>query len=334
MKITLAAVCLSLAWVTAANANDTTAELATGGLHFVTSEDLEMQSEDLFISTERIEVRYRFANTSKQDVTTLVAFPMPDITIQGLDDDIAVPTDNPENILDFKTVVDGKPVATKVEQKVFAYGIDRTEYLRKLGIPLPPQLQATRDALTALPRDKWAELEKLGLAVIDESGDGKEIKKYLNPTWTLKTTYYWEQTFPAGKTLNIEHAYKPSVGGSAVTNLGEGYALKEAYYKEYVQKYCIEPSLETTYQRLKKAGGESGGWGEQRIAYILKTGANWAGPIKSFRLVVDKGDPASLVSFCGEGVKKISATRFEMRKSDFTPEDDLDVVILVKPGKG
>ena len=65
-----------------------------------------------------------------------------------------------------------------------------------------------------------------------------------------------------------------------------------------------------------------------RIEYILRTGANWAGPIGDFRLVVDKGEADSLVSFCGEGVKRISPTRFEMRKTDFTPERDLSILIL------
>jgi len=67
---------------------------------------------------------------------------------------------------------------------------------------------------------------------------------------------------------------------------------------------------------------------ESRITYILKTGANWSGPIKAFRLVVDKGEAANLVSFCGEGIRKIAPTRFEMRKTDFTPKSDLYVLIL------
>ena len=82
--------------------------------------------------------------------------------------------------------------------------------------------------------------------------------------------------------------------------------------------------------RAKKAAkSEFGGpFTEERIDYILKTGANWSGPIKDFRLVVDKGDPSSLISFCGEGVKKIGATQFEMRKTDFMPEGNLSVLIL------
>jgi Domain of unknown function (DUF4424) len=42
------------------------------------------------------------------------------------------------------------------------------------------------------------------------------------------------------------------------------------------------------------------------------------------------GDPANLVSFCGEGVRKVSPTRFEIMKSDYTPTADLDILILTK----
>jgi hypothetical protein len=37
---------------------------------------------------------------------------------------------------------------------------------------------------------------------------------------------------------------------------------------------------------------------------------------------------ANLVSFCGEGARKIAPTRFEMRKSGFTSKSDLYVLIL------
>jgi hypothetical protein len=39
-------------------ANDSTAELGTGGLDFVQNENVEMRSEQLFVSTEQIRVAY------------------------------------------------------------------------------------------------------------------------------------------------------------------------------------------------------------------------------------------------------------------------------------
>ena len=67
---------------------------------------------------------------------------------------------------------------------------------------------------------------------------------------------------------------------------------------------------------------------QRTVEYILTTGANWAKPIGDFRLVVDKGKPGNLVSFCGEGVRKISPTQFEMRKRNWRPTRDLEVLIL------
>jgi len=44
--------------------------------------------------------------------------------------------------------------------------------------------------------------------------------------------------------------------------------------------------------------------------------------------VVDKGAPANLVSFCADGVKKISPTQFEVRHTNFTPTRNVSIVIL------
>ena len=108
-------------------ANDTTAELATGGLVFTKSEHIEMQSEDLFISTKEIKVRYNFINSSDDDIVTQVAFPIPDIPY-GVDDfNFAIPTTDPQNILAFKTTANGRPVDVRVEQKALIGGTDRTE---------------------------------------------------------------------------------------------------------------------------------------------------------------------------------------------------------------
>jgi hypothetical protein len=70
---------------------------------------------------------------------------------------------------------------------------------------------------------------------------------------------------------------------------------------------------------------------ERRISYILKTGANWAGPIKDFKLTVDSGKPGRLVSFCGPGsAKATSPTATEVALKDFTPTQDLKILIVGK----
>jgi hypothetical protein len=329
----LATVLLAAACAAApALANDTSAELATGGLLFVQNDKVEMRSEDLSISAKEVFVRYRFFNKGASDVTVLVAFPMPEVRIEEQDQNISLPTEDAVNLLGFATTVNGKPVKTQVEQHVFAAGIDRTQLLTSLGIPLAPHLAATNQALDRLPREKWDELIRIGLGEIEEYNIGKGMMKHLSARWSLRTTFYWEQTFPAKAETVIEHRYRPSVGGSVQTSLGAPASVKEAWYDEYKRKYCLDSDFFATIERLRKAAKSEFGppYSEERIDYILRTGANWSGPIGQFRLTVDKGAASSLISFCGQGVKKTSDTKFEMTKTDFSPDGDLAVLILKK----
>lgn len=313
-----------------ASANDSSAELATGGLVLEESADIEMRAEDLYVSANAIRVAAHFYNTSAKDVTTVVAFPMPDITIEHPDEVISVPTEDLQNILGFSTKVDGKPVEMRVEQKVYSGGIERTDVLARLDVPFAPHLAATNAALDRLAPPAKDELVKLGLAEIEEFDVGKGMEKHMSARWTLKTTYFWEQTFPAKAELVIEHHYTPSVGASVQTSIGGKEAMKEDWFAAYRAKYCMDASFLGAVEQAREVAKSDYGapFSEQRISYILTTGGNWAGPIGAFRLVVDKGDTSSLVSFCGEGVKKIGATEFEMTRSNFTPKSDLNVLIL------
>ena len=74
-----------------------------------------MRSEDLFISIKEIRVQYRFFNRSSQDVTTQVAFPMPDLPYAAKSD-LAIPTNDPENILGFSTTVNNRSVAGRLKE--------------------------------------------------------------------------------------------------------------------------------------------------------------------------------------------------------------------------
>jgi hypothetical protein len=319
-----AAACLALfGWAAGAAANDSTAELSAGGLVLSSSPDIRMVAEDLSVSLREIRVAYRFLNTAPRDVSTVVAFPLPDLT-GAPDANIALPEAESDNFVGFATRVNGAPVATEVERRVLAAGIDRTDRLRQLGIPLHPLSPETQRALDALPRERWADLVALGLVAVDSYDDtGQGMKDHAVPRWTLKTTYHWRQTFPAGREITVEHSYRPVVGRSVVTPLAFPAFRREADFARYQASYCMDSDFLSAARRVADSHP-----GEARIAYVLTTGANWAGPIGDFRLVVDKGHPSNLVSFCGEGVRKISPTRFEMRKRDFTPAKDLGILII------
>lgn len=314
-----------------AAANDTSAALGTGGLQFVHNDAVEMSSEQLYVSEREVRVRYLFRNRTDRDVTSIVAFPMPDISYS--EREIDIPNRSADNFLDFKTTVDGKPVETATERRVFALGLERTRLLADLKVPLMPLLPETAAILDGLPAEKKAELVSLGIARVDEYDLGKGMEKHLTPfNWTLKTTYFWTQTFAAGRDIVIEHRYRPSVGQTAQGTHYDPAARAPAAIEDLrrmTATYCIDESFKTAAARALQGGGNLS---EARISYILMTGSNWLGPIKDFTLTIDKGAPENLVSFCGTGIKKTGPTTFQVTAKDFYPQQDLDVLIL-KPLK-
>ena len=316
-----------------ARANDTTAELTTGGLVLAKTADIEMRSEDLAISEKQIDVRYRFFNHSAQDVTVTVAFPMPDVTLNGPDWNIAFPAPDSPNFLDFHTIADGHEVQAQYEQKALLGGVDISARLKALGVPLAPQTEATSKVLDGLPRAEQDELVKLGFGTPYDDNVGQGWRHHVIPKWTFKSTFYWSQTFPAGREIVIEHRYTPSVGGTVGTMLGSPDI--DAQRPQQLRDALLRRQ---GFPRQREAGGAAGRLRfsaeplyEKRIAYVLTTGANWAGPIGDFHLTIDKGAPDSLVSFCADGVKKIGPTLFEVRHANFTPTRDLHILILYRP---
>ena len=315
-------------------ANDSTAHLAAGGLVLSRNDAIEMRSEDLFVSMDEVRVRYRFHNRTTKDMTTLVAFPLPNITAPSDVNNLVVPDPKADtNFLDFHTTVDGRPVTMQVEQRAFALGIDRTDLLKRLGLPIAPQNVAQGKLIGRLPDATQEKLREFGMIRYEEYSPGGPMQRVALPLWSARTTFYWKQTFPAGQDVTIEHRYKPSVGGSAQTSVGMDYQSTKMR-AEYRERYCVDPpflrAVRAMHRRYASRDG-SGVISEYRLGYILKTGANWAGTIKRFHLTVDKGAADNLVSFCMDGARKVSPTRFEVTKTDFWPERDLDMLILTPP---
>ncbi len=213
----------------------------------------------------------------------------------------------------FTTTVDGKRVEARIEHKAILEKRDQTAVLENYQVPLPFHLAEA--GLAKLPNAARDELKRLGLVGRDDQ-----------PLWTVRTTFYWQQVFPAERETVNEHRYKPSVGGTVQTSLGSSTFQRSDYFREYQRKYCVDASFVREVARV--TGGGKNRFMEHWISYILTTGANWAGPIRKFRLVVDKGSPSNLVSFCADGVRKIAPTRFEVKAANFVPKTDLSILIL------
>ena len=327
---------LGLATATPGLANDTTASMRAGGLVLERTTGIEMRSEDLYVSAREIRVNYRFFNRTDRDISTLVAFPMPDIP-GGSESDLGVSFDDLTQPTPFTTTVDGVTAPTQVEQKAMVGDVDFTREVLANGLPLHPYADGMGDALARLSPAVAARMITQGL-VVDNGYVGDDGVRHVDlvAVWTLKTTHYWTQTFPSGREIGIDHRYTPAVGGTVQTLIGysdpnagpESVAVYRAERERYAQQYCTDADFVAGARRRQDAGQNVS---EVWVDYVLTTGANWAEPIGDFRLVVDKGEPDNLVSFCATGVRKISPTQFEVRHRNYTPTRDLSVLIL--PGE-
>ena len=319
--ICIAALTATALLSTPAPANDSVAAMRAGGLMLQRTDGIRMDSEDLFVSAREVRVKYRFFNHTDQDIETIVAFPMPDIEGAWEMDD----TLDSSRIVPFITWVDGHSVRTEIEKKAVLNGVDVGDRLRGFGLPLEPHLATTRETLNALSEARLRQLQAAGLIELEDATGSPDSRFWITPLWTLKTTHYWTQYFPAGRTTEVEHLYAPATGGAAYSIVGDTGEHLDAPQGVMRAKYCIEPSVETAVRRRRAAGHY---FTETWVDYVLTTGANWSGPIRDFRLVVDKGAPENLVSFCAEGVRRLSPTQFEVRRRNYTPDLDLEILIL------
>lgn len=325
----LATIFLLLLAAFPARANDSFAEIALGGLVLKETDAISLDKEDLFISEEEVRVDYEFTNTTDKDVEALVAFPLPD---QDYDEASQGGARDLRAEINFQTVFDGKPLDYEIVQQAFVKDKDVTARIAGHGLPLAQ----SGDGDTFSPLVKKLD-EATRKALVDDgllfemkfdAGNGEETGYHA--LWSLRTTITRKLVFPAGRTVKVSHRYKPLVGGSVGGALNPE-SRTEDWSREHAARYCIEDSWFRSFdaQREKRKSGDNlSPYNEWWIGYVLKSGANWKGPIKDFRMVIDKGKPENLVSFCADGVKKIAPTQFEVRKTNFEPKDDVNILIV------
>lgn len=308
-------------------ANDTAVELSIGGLRFGRSANVAMLAERLQVSVERVRVRYEFFNKGTAPVSLSVAFPLPDIDL-STGENIAIPMDA-ANFVDFETRVDGKPISLHVDQRAFVGKDDVTALLKELNLPLLP-LSQRRLLIQNLPGSARQKLVEQGLLV--QMGADERNRPLFEPGWLVRSTVLREQQFPANRPVIVEHSYRPSIGLSSDTILRKALRLDKAMSKEveqYRKQYCITDSFLAELDRIAgDAQPNQAMVQERRLNYVLKTGANWAGPIKDFKLVIEKAGKDGLVSFCSGSLKQTDSSKLEFHSTDFTPDTDLKILFV------
>jgi hypothetical protein len=186
-------------------ANDSAVEVTPSGLQFKIQNNIMMEQEELSISTEKIEVTYRFKNQSRKDIITEVAFPIPEYSWSIVGRSVI-------DFADFTVEVDGKKISHSREVKAFVNGRDCTTQLAQLNISIADFGGFDSEAKTTFV-DRLKSSEKkilVGLGILTPFIDSQP--DYVFPNWSVSIKYYWKQIFPAGKTVIIKHSYGPYVG--------------------------------------------------------------------------------------------------------------------------
>lgn len=276
--------------------------MGASGLQLKKIENVSVEMEDLYISQKKIEVAYLFKNHSDKDITTEIAFPVPEYTTE--DAQRGLPFD------DFVIEVNGEKIKHNSEIKALLHGKDYSVILRKMGISIhdfggfsEPQY---RNFYQDLSEKNKKVLRNKGL--VDDDG---------YPSWRVSIKYHWTQTFPAKSTTAIKHTYTPWWGYFYFST--DQTADKNAF----IERACVNADIARWISNQSQVYVNT-------VAYILTTARNWRGPIKEFHLVIEKKDH-QLVSLCFDGkLNKISDTQYESYIKDYIPKQNLMIYYLLR----
>lgn len=343
--------CLVLVFFSISHANDTKVTVASGGIVIEAPEpDIEMVSESLEISIKKIRVVYDFFNHGPNK-TIKIGFPLPrspydlqdmypyanwdeaQIALRILYGDFDEPSQTAKSlvknaeIIDFLVLIDGKNKSFHRHVRALdPLGKDITDLLNQHRIPISSAY--LRGFVEQPPMDLFPGLKEtlktLGLLNIQEQ-----------PNWQLQTTYVWENTFLSQKHTNVEHTYTPSYGShwvdfkafdSKIVKVHRDRPINLdacSYDAVYLEKFLDDWKRTSTSNRAYNTRTI------EEVRYILKTGANWRGPIGKFRLEIKPNHPRDMIILAGKYLMKRQDNGVcVVELENFTPQDDLRVWII------
>lgn len=299
------------------SADDGAASIAAGGLVVMKREPrITMAKEVLRISVSKVIVDYDFRNDSDLDITTEVAFPIPDY-----DHDLDR-TGQEAGFDDFQLWVNGVPAHYQVEARAFLKDREYTQLLTDMHVDIASLAHAPLGKvgedikrLTSAQRKQLADAGLIDVETADE------------PLWSVRKKYYWQQIFPAHKLIHIRHEYTPISGSENSITYGMGTKPDPASARE-ISTFCLDGQLHYSLQQIANSKTRDAWY--SYVDFILTTANTWKTPIEDFTLIVErphlKDTLMSYVSFCWDGpVKRIDDDHFSAHTTNLLPAKELRV---------
>ena len=315
-------------------ADDAAASIGAGGLVVLNREDrITMAREVLTINLKKVKVDYDFRNDTDEDITTIVAFPIPSYTLEAEERSAKY-----QGFDDFRLFIEGKPAQFQVESRAKLKGVDVTATLNKYGIDVATFGHFDEDRNRASDIRRLTNAQRNALikaALIDTNAD----QDYAN--WNVEKKYYWSQKFPARSTVHISHEYTPVVGynyvstdefravGPNATAAIQDKNMVDKFTVDELKAVCLDEGLRHNLESESVQSKEGYGF-IQYVDFILTSANTWKQPIVDFTLFVEK-PPAEkynreVVSFCWPGpVEKVGPDRFRATAINLIPQRELKI---------
>ncbi len=332
-------------------ADDGAASIAAGGLVLMKREPrITMAREVLRIARSKVVVDYEFRNDSDDDISTVVAFPVPPYKFGDEEGVFGDP-----GFDDFKLNIEGEPARFSIETRAFVGKRDITPLLAREHIDAASFGHwDTKEHDYSLPGRDFENASSAAqrrLIVARAYNEDKE------PNWRVEKKYYWTQNFPARQTIHIEHTYTPVIGGTNSVRYGlepqteadkaeekriPELAVDRKYTDDEIKSLCLEPPLAARLLTLSRRNDMSVPF--NYVDFILTTANTWKTPIEDFTLIVDRPAPdksivstkpthprhnETLVSFCWAGpIEKTDANHFTAHATNFIPTKELRIAFI------
>ena len=294
---------------TGAQPSDAGRVVATGGLLFVQDPSIVVDQQDVAIAAGEIKVTYVLRNTTAGERTILAAFPLPELDSSAFGDQlIKLASPQAANFASATFTVEGAPVQTEIEQRALALGLDVTAQLAAHQVPLQPFDAVTAGHIKRLPRITRLDFLQRGIV--------RQEDERIEPNWTLKTTAFWRQAFPPRKPVTIVLSYRPITATAAYQP-----SLLEAVRPTH----CLDAAAEAAITRklATKGGKVAFTW----LSFVPGSASSLIGPIKNFRLRLEKPAFDAVAVTCRSGFRPLGPTTLEWAAQNYQ-EEDLHVLFI------
>jgi hypothetical protein len=303
-------------------------------LNFNSNIAVSIKSEILKVSQTKVDVDYIFYNDSMKDEEILIAFPFPEIDCSDFRFDL-----NNE----FGATINGIPASLNEEITITSKGKDITDQVKKLGLKLCRdesfELEMIANIKVNITNPEKFKFSDSCDEVIYYSNDKNILDKYIQvcklgysgdvdgsggigfpwgPNWNLSKKTYFKVNFPSMKETRIQHSYVPWTGSGSYGPKGLGYKKYQKIRKLPVWSIGVHEINKNPLRYEMEISGD-----RYSVEYILKTAKTWKGPIKNFKLIIDRGNGIGVSNYIKD--YKLEEDNLVWTAENFIPKEDLVV---------